>query len=181
MNLFVFGIFLVFVKINLQLLDTGVFFYVTNAAGYLLIYAGIRQLREEFQTLRRLAPYVLVMVLHSIGFAVLNGTGHSIQTIPLSGSLPTILAVSLALLTVAGMGMVFYILHEVITAVRSDDSSAFPKVGNLEKMPVMLFILLLVTCVFFFAAPSAASILMIVLLSAEVMFIAGFSKKIRTI
>ncbi|WOV83798.1 hypothetical protein PGH26_13080 [Sporosarcina jeotgali] len=181
MNLFILGVFLVFIKTNLQLLDTGVCFYVSNAAGYLLIYAGIRQLREEFQALRRLAPYVLVMVLHSVGFAVLNGTGHSIQTISLSGSWAAILAVSLALLAVAGMGMIFYILHEVITAVRSDDSSAFPEVGSLEKMPVMLFILLLMNCVLFFAAPSAASILMIILLGAEVMFIASISAKVRTI
>lgn len=181
MNLFILGVFLVFVKANLQLLDTGAFFYVSNAAGYLLIYAGIRLLREEIQELRRLAPYALLMVLHSVGFAVLNGTGHSIQTIPLSGSSATIMAVSLALLAVAGMGMIFYILHEVIKAVRGDERSTFPEVGSLEKMPVMFFILLVVTCVLFFAAPSAASILMIVLLSAEVMFIVSFSSKVRTI
>ncbi|MGG0642565.1 hypothetical protein ABE021_01300 [Sporosarcina gallistercoris] len=181
MNLFILGVVLVFVKTNLQLLDTGVFYYVTNAAGYLLIHTGIRQLREEIPGARRLLAYVLVMVLHSVGFAVLNGTGHSIRTIPLSGGVNTMTALILTLLAVVGMAMVFYILHEVLEAVRSKENATFPEVGSLEKVPGLLLILMVITCVLFFTVPSAASFLMIVLMAAELVFVASFSARVRVV
>lgn len=181
MNLFILGVVLVFVKTNLQLLDTGVFYYVTNAAGYLLIYTGIRQLRSEIPGVRRLLTYVLVMVLHSVGFAVLNGTGHSIRTIPLSGGVDTMTAVSLTLLAVVGMGMVFYVLHEMIMAVRSEEKSTYPEMGSLEKIPGLLLILMVMTCVLFFTVPSAASFLMIILLASELVFVAIFSARVRVV
>lgn len=181
MNLFILGVVLVFIKTNLQLLDTGVFYYVTNAAGYLLIYIGIRQLRVEIPEVRRLLTCVLVMVIHSAGFAVLNGTGHSIRTIPLSGGVNTMIALTLTLLAVVGMAIIFYVLHEVLVAVRSKEKNAYSEVGNLEKIPGVLLTLLVITSVFFFTVPSAASFLMIILLASELVFVASFSARVRAV
>lgn len=181
MSLFILGVLLVFVKTNLQVLDMGVFFYASNIVGYLLIFWGIRRLEEEVSGLQRLKPFVLLMVAHSIGFAVLNGSGHSIQTIPLSGGVASAVALGLALLAIAGMGMIFYILHEVILLIRVAEETSFSDVGDLEKMPGLLVVLLAIICVLFFAAPFAASVLMLVLWIAELVFLLHFSARARMV
>lgn|GEM_PF-6107685 len=178
MNLLIIGILLVFAKTNLQLLDTGVFFYATNALGYGAICLGLWQLADQLPRVRRLLPVAAVMVVHSTGFALLNGTGHSIQTISLTSSAATAAALALAALAVGGLMVIFYILHEVLLAIRNDGSANASNWSHLEKMPGLLLILLVLTTVLFFIAPSSASVLMLILLGGEMLFVVRLSRNL---
>ncbi|WP_040285045.1 hypothetical protein [Sporosarcina koreensis] len=181
MNIFLLGVLLVFAKTNLQLLDMGVFFYSTNAVGYALICIGLRQMGDSLPRVRRLLPAAGFMVLHSIGFAVLNGTGHSLQTIALSSGAATAAALLLAVLAVTGLGMIFYIIHEVFVAIQHDETVAFTDIGFLEKMPGLLLLLLILTTVLFFTVPTVASVLLLLLLAGEVILLVQLSAKVRPV
>ncbi|GKV70081.1 hypothetical protein NCCP2716_25790 [Sporosarcina sp. NCCP-2716] len=124
-------------------------------------------------------PAAAVMVVDSVGFALLNGVGHSIQTISLTSGAATAAALTLAALAVGGLMVIFYILHEVVLAIRNDGSADASNGSHLEKLPGLLLILLVLTIVLFFIAPSAASVLMLILLGGEMLFVVRFSMTMR--
>jgi hypothetical protein len=183
MQLFILGVLLVFAKVNLQFLDTGVFFYLSNAVGYILMYVGLRSLSQVLPSIKRIQPLVIFMMFHSIGFTLLNGTGHSIKTISLSTGLATILVLSLALLAVAGMLMIFYILHQLILTLRNEEDyfSTYSRISSLEKFLGLFILLLVVTGVLFFVLPAAANVAMLLLLVGELLFIFNFSARVKTV
>ncbi|REB09584.1 hypothetical protein DVB69_01885 [Sporosarcina sp. BI001-red] len=182
MGLFILGVLFVFAKFNLQFLDTDFLFYITNVIGYSLMYVGLRSLGREITAIRSIQPFVLVMIVHSIGFALLNGTGHSIKTISLSTGIGTIFALSLVTLAVAGMIMIFYIIQKLFLAIRNneDEFTSYSNISSLEKFPALLLILLTITGILFFTLPAAAHVSMMLLLVAELFFILYFSTKVQT-
>ncbi|MGN7407719.1 hypothetical protein [Sporosarcina sp. SAFN-010] len=181
MSLFILGLLFIFAKFNLQFLETRALYYVTNTIGYIFIYFGLRGISSGVESIRRIQPVVLFMILHSLAFSVLNGSGHSITTIPLSTGIDTVIALSLTSLAVAGMIMIFYIIHQLILAVRNntDDFTSYSNITMLEKFPSLLVVLLIITAVLFFTMPSVAPISMILLLVAEAFFILNFSTKVQ--
>lgn len=179
MSLFILGLLFIFAKFNLQFLETGALYYVTNTIGYIFIYFGLRGISSGVESIRRIQPVVLFMILHSLAFSVLNGSGHSITTISLSTGIGTVIALSLTSLAMAGMIMIFYIIHQLILAVRNntEDFTSYSNITKLEKFPSILVVFLIITAVLFFTMPSVAPISMILLLVAEAIFILNFSTK----
>ncbi|WP_432354738.1 hypothetical protein [Sporosarcina sp. A2] len=177
MKLFILGILFVFAKFNLQFIDTGVLYYATNIIGYGLIYTGLRSMSNEMNGIQRVLPFALFMILHSLGFAVLNGTGHSIKTIPLSTGTSTILALSLVALAVAGMIMIVHIIQQFILVIRTtnEDSLSYSNITSLEKFPAMVIVLMIITGILFFTFPAVAPIAMILLIVTEGLFVLKIS------
>ena len=113
------GLILVFFKTNLYFVDMGFFYYATNILGYGLMYLGVRNLKAGNQQMGKVQPLVLVMIFHSVFFLVMNGTGYSAGSIPLSTGAEFALSMSLLALAVAGMIMIPFILSAFISASSS--------------------------------------------------------------
>lgn len=183
MQIFILGVLLVFAKLNLQFLDTGVFFYATNTIGYILIYFGLRQLHRSSPSFKRIQPLVIFMVLHSIGFTILNGTGNSVTTIAYSSGLATVLMLCLALLSVVGMLIIFHILHKLILTLRNEENyfSTYSRIRNFDKLLGVFIFLVVLTGVLFIVLPAVSKVSMLFLLVGELLFIFSFSTKVRTV
>ncbi|WHT48890.1 hypothetical protein QNH10_04030 [Sporosarcina thermotolerans] len=134
-------------------------------------------------SLKRIQPFVIFMVFHSIGFAILNGTGNSIATIPLSTGLATVLVLGLALLAVVGMLIIFYILHKLIMTLRNEENylSTYSRMRNFDKVLGLFIFLVVLTGVLFFVLPAVSNVSMLLLLVGELLFIFSFSTKVRTV
>ena len=182
MQLFILGVVLVFVKLNLHFIDTGVFFYVTNTIGYILIYASIRIFYQSLSGVKRIQTFVLLMIFHSIGFSILNGTGNSLKTIALVTWLDGIFAIILMLLSVVGMFVIFYILDQFIVALRKEQNSSSiqSSISNFEKPIGFLVLFLIISGILFFILPTLSNIFMLILLIGELLFVFFFSKGVKS-
>lgn len=182
MQLFILGVVLVFVKLNLQFIDTGVFFYVTNTIGYILIYSSIRTYYQSLQGVKRMQTLVFFMIIHSIGIAALNGTGNSLKTIALLTWLDEVFAIILLLLSVIGMFMIFYILDQFILALRKErnSTSILSSISNFEIPIGLLVLLLIISGVLFFILPTLSNIFMLILLIGELLFVFFFSNGVKS-
>ena len=57
MELLLLGVLFVFAKNNLQFMDTGIFFYITNFLGYGLIYYSLFKIKDEVDEISRILPF----------------------------------------------------------------------------------------------------------------------------
>lgn len=183
MELFILGVLLVFAKVNLHFFDTGVFFYSMNIVGYLFIYLGFKKIGYATENNKNLQLLVLLMMIHSVVFTLLNGSGHSVQTIAMSTASGTLTALTVLLIAAIGNVMIFYIIHQFIISVRNNQSGdAFhSNIASLEIFAAVLFAFGIVTGALFFTIASVASISMILLLAAEIVFIVNFSAKAQSV
>ncbi|MDW0109406.1 hypothetical protein [Sporosarcina aquimarina] len=183
MELFILGVLFVFAKVNLHFFDTGVFFYSTNIVGYLLIYLGLKKIGYFSKNNKKMQLIILLMMIHSVVFTLLNGSGHSIQTIEMSTAFGSLTALTVLVLAAIGNVMIFYILHQFILSVRNNQSDDIfhSNIASLEIFAALLFAFGIVTGALFFIIASVASISMILLLAAEIVFIVKFSTKAQTV
>ena len=105
-------------------------YYATNILGYGLMYLGVRDLKAGNEQMGKVQPLVLVMIFHSVFFLVLNSTGYSAGSIPLSTVAGFALSMSLLALAVAGTIMIPFILSAFISA----SSSRLSSVSRLERL-----------------------------------------------
>lgn len=173
---FLLGLILVFVKTNLYFVDMGIFYYATNILGYGLMYLGVRDLKAGNEQMGKVQPLALVMIFHSVFFLVLNGTGYSAVSIPLSTGAEIVLSMSLLALGVAGMIMIPFILSAFISA----SSSRMPSVAQLERLiGLMLGSMILASILFFtltLTLTSPAYISMGLVLLVQLLFVVRFYK-----
>lgn len=167
MNVLV-GLLFVFSKSNLEFLDIGISYYLTNIIGYLFIFFGVRQLGREYEKVRKAQPYALFMVFHSILFFLLNITGNSPLTMPMESYLAIISWIGLAFV-VAGMFMVYVIISILLESLNVEFSTR--KLKALCSAMMMTFIL---TGIFYFFIPDLSQLLMGVILFFNILFLFGF-------
>ena len=163
------GLIFVFFKTNLNFLDSGVTYYVTNLIGYLLIYLGMNELGRGNQKLLKIRPYVVVMIAHSLIFWLLNSTGNSPLTIALSTPLGVMLALVGAALMVAGMFIVFVIISQILEHVLPKTDKAL--LENLVNIMMLLFILSGISTYFQNSIPLVATVVMVALFVVEILFL----------
>ena len=175
------GLLLIFAKFNLQFIDTGVLYYLTNFFGYVAIYLGLRNLKDEIEGIAQIQPFVLFMIIHSLGFIVLNGTGHSLRTISMSNGFSTSLSIGLAVLAVVGMLMVFYIIQQLFIAIRMEREAIDFHLNliTLTRFPDFLVILLILAGILFFIHPFSGNLAMMALLFAEMIFMVQLYAKTK--
>lgn len=169
MRLFLLGVLLVFVKADLQFIDTGVFYYITNAIGYIFMYSSMKTFFQSLPGVKRIQGLILLMIIHSIGFSILNGSGNSLKTIALLTQLDQILAILLMSFSIIGMFMIFYILNLFIVALCKEQYSF--SIRKYEKMLGLLALLLIIGGVLFYISSVLSSVIMLILLIGELLFI----------
>jgi len=91
---------LIFFKINLRFIDHSFFFYMTNLVGFFMVYMGIKSIGED-PVLKKMKPYVHIMVFHSFLFTILMAFGISYDSLLLSDFYYTVW--SLVILAMVGM------------------------------------------------------------------------------
>ena len=162
------GLLFVFSKSNLEFLDIGISYYLTNIIGYLLIFFGIRELGLEYEKVRKAQPYAVFMIFHSILFLLLNITGNSPLMMPLESYLVIIALTGLAFV-IAGMFMIYVIISILLESLKVEFSTR--KLRALCSAMMMTFIL---TGIFYFLIPDLAQVLMAILLFFNILFLFGF-------
>lgn len=167
MNILI-GLLFVFSKSNLEFLDIGVSYYLTNIVGYLLIFLGVREVGRDYEKVRKAQPFALFMFVHSIVFFLLNITGNSPLMMPLESYLFVISLTGLAFV-IAGMFMVYVLISILLENLKDEFSTR--KLRALCSAMMMTFIL---TGIFYFWIPDLARLLMGVLLFFNILFIFGF-------
>lgn len=167
------GLLLVFCKNSLSFIEIGGLYYFTNIVGYLLIYNGLTELRSVNRDFLKIQPYVTAMIIHSVLIFILNITGNSLLTVPMS-SVGAIIGYLGLVIVVGGMFMVFYIIHRLIEVIKEQ----VPGVG-LVKILNGLSTSLLVVAFFTFISfilnviPVVAETMMAILLVMKLVFL-GF-------
>ena len=167
MEKFILGLLLVFVKTNLDFIDTGTMYYATNILGYGLMYLGVRDLKAGNEKMGKVQPLVLVMICHSIFFFALNSTGHSAGSIPLSTFAGFALSISLLVLAVAGTMMITFILSLFISAI----SSRLSSISRLDWLVGLMLGCMVLASILFFTLKPLAYFSMGVVLLVQVLFI----------
>ena len=154
----------------------GVVYYATNILGYGLMYLGVRDLKAGNEQMGKVQPLVLVMIFHSVFFLVLNSTGYSAGSIPLSTGAGFALSMFLLALAVAGMIMIPFILSAFISA----SSSRLSSVSQLERLVgLMLGSMILASILFLtltLTLTSPAYISMGLVLFVQLLFVVRFYK-----
>ncbi|RPF53284.1 hypothetical protein EDC24_1781 [Aquisalibacillus elongatus] len=168
-NIFI-GLIFVFFKTNLSFWDIGVTYYLTNIIGYLTMYFGIQELGRTNQRLLKVKPYVIIMVIHSIIFLLLNITDHSPLTMGMSTMLETIIVFVGVVFIVIGMFMVFVIIFELMDASTSNINKKL--LYNLVNIMLLLFILAGLSAIFNFTM--LVTTIMGTLLLVEVLFLISY-------
>ena len=166
-NIFV-GLFFVFFKTNLSFLDIGATYYITNVIGYISIFLGIIELGRTNQRLLKVRPYVIIMIAHSFIFFLLNITGNSPLTMPLSTSLAVIIAIGGLVFIVAGMFLIFAIIFEILNDLNSKKNKEL--LYKLIKIMMLLFILAGISAYFNMLATPIMGILLLL----EVLFLISY-------
>ncbi|MCG7343406.1 hypothetical protein MHZ92_04640 [Sporosarcina sp. ACRSL] len=176
MEKFILGLFLVFFKTNLDFIDSGIVYYATNFFGYGLMYLGVRDLKAGHEKMGKVQPLVIVMICHSIFFFVLNSTGHSAGSIPLSTAAGFALSISLLALAAVGTMMVTIILSLFISAM----SDRLYSISRLEvNVGLMLGSMVLASVLVFTLQPLAYFSMGLVLL-VQLVFIIRLYKMGRS-
>ncbi len=170
-NIFV-GLIFVFFKTNLNFLDIGVTYYVTNIIGFISIYLGINELGKMNQKLLKIRPYVIIMIAHSLIFFLLNVTGNSPLKIALSTTLEVIIALVGLVFIIAGMFLVFIIISLIMDDLISKTNKKL--LYNLVNIIMLLFILSGISAYFKNYIPMVATVLMGALLLLEVIFLISY-------
>ena len=162
------GLIFVFFKTNLSFLDIGATYYITNIIGYISIYFGINELGRTNQRLLKVRPHVIIMIVHSIIFFLLNITGNSPLTIALSTTFEVIIALVGVVFIVAGMFLIFVIITELMDDLTSKTNKV--SLYKLVNLMMLLFILAGISAYFSFI-PMLAITIMGALLLLEVIFL----------
>ncbi len=162
------GLIFVFFKTNLSFLDIGATYYITNIIGYIAIFFGIIELGRTNQRLLKVRPYVIIMIAHSFIFFLLNITGNSPLTMPLSTSLAVIIAIGGLVFIVAGMLIIFAIISELLDGLNSKKNKAL--LYNLINIMMLLFILAGISAYFNILATTIMGILLLL----EVLFLVSY-------
>ncbi len=170
-NIFV-GLIFVFFKTNLNFLDIGVTYYVTNIIGYISIYLGINELGKINQKLLKVRPYVMIMIAHSLIFLLLNMTGNSPLKIALSTPLEVMIALVGVVFIVVGMFLVFVIISLILDNLMSKKNKEL--LDNLVNIMMLLFILSGISTYFNNYIPMLATVIMSALLLLEVVFLISY-------
>ena len=169
---FILGLLLVFFKTNLDFIDSGNVYYATNILGYGLMYLGVRELKAGNVKMSKVQSLVLAMILHSVFFFLLNSTGHSAGSIPLSTVGGFALSISLLALAVAGSIAITFILSAFITT----NSNRLSSVPRLERLVgVMLGCMILASILVFTLKPLGYFSMGLVLL-VQLLFVSRFYK-----
>ena len=166
-NIFV-GFIFVFFKTNLSFLDIGATYYITNIIGYISIYFGINELGKTNQRRLKVRPHVIIMIVHSIIFFLLNITGNSPLTIALSTTLEVIVALVGVVFIMAGMFLIFVIITELMDDLTSETNKE--PLYNLVNIMMLLFILAGISTYLNFI-PMLAITIMSALLLLEALFL----------
>ncbi|MDG5472055.1 hypothetical protein P6709_09855 [Jeotgalibacillus sp. ET6] len=168
MNKIFFGFLFVFFKTNTSFFEDGTAFYGTNLVGYSLIYFGVKELGMKNESILKTQPYVIFMIVHSILFLGLNGSGNS----PLSMALDSYMA-AIALVgtgfVIAGMFMVFVIISFLLEGLGDEFSTR-----RLSILCAAMMTIFTLAGLFYFFSPEIAQLLVSVLLLLKVMFLVGF-------
>lgn len=172
---FILGLLLVFVKTNLDFIDTGSVYYATSILGYGLIYLGVRDLKAGTEEMSKVQPLVLVMIFHSIFFFILNSTGHSAGSIPLSTVAGFALSISLLALAVAGTIMITFILSLFISAM----SSRLSSISRLERLVGLMLGCMVLASILFFTIKPLAYFSMGVVLLVQLLYVFRYYKAMK--
>lgn len=167
-----FGLFLVFFKTNLNFVEIGTAYYLTNIIGYISLFIGIKELGREKLKLNKIKPYIVFMILHSILFFLLNITGNSPLTLSLSTSIGTIISFSGFGFIIVGIFMIFYIISVLIDDFKNDESRSWDirKLDYLFGTMILMSILATISFIFNFI-PMLAEIIMGILLLLQILFL----------
>lgn len=170
-NIFI-GLFFVFFKTNLSFVDIGVTYYVTNLIGYILIFAGIKELGMRNKKFEKVKHYTVFMIFHSFLFILLNVTENSPVTMALSTGSRTAISFLGFGFIIAGMFMVFYIIDLLIEGFKNELSGEFTlkKLDYISRVMVLTFILATISFMFNFV-PMLAEALIGVLLLLKISFL----------
>lgn len=172
---FILGLLLVFFKTNLDFIDSGNVYYATNILGYGLMYLGVRELKAGNEKMGKVQPLVLAMILHSVFFFVLNSTGHSAGSIPLSTVGGFALSISLLALAVAGTIMITFILSRFISAM----SSRLPSIYRLERLVGLMLGSMILASILFFTLKPLAYLSMGLVLLVQLLFVLRYYKAMK--
>lgn len=167
-NIFV-GLIFVFFKTNLNFLDIGVTYYVTNIIGYIFIYIGVNEMGKVNQKMLNVRPYVKIMIAHSLVFFLLNITGNSPLQIAFSSTILEIIALVGVVFIISGMFLVFVIISLIVTNLISKTNKVL--LDNLVNIMMLLFILLGISSYF---NTMLATVIMVALLLLEGLFLISY-------
>ncbi|MHA6251875.1 hypothetical protein [Oceanobacillus sp. CAU 1775] len=169
------GLFFVFSKTNLSFIEIGAFYYITNTIGYLLILYGLSNLSLKNEKFSKIQPFVVVMIVHSILFLILNMTGNSPLGVSLSSSFGAIVGLLGLAVVIAGVFMIYYIIHRLIEVV-SEEATGRCNIKILDRISTGLLIVSFFACVSFIvnAIPQLAETLLGILLLMQLLFLAFF-------
>lgn len=175
MELIFFGLLFIFLKTNIQFIEFGAMYYLTNLLGYISIFVGIKELERTHERLSKVKPLTIGMILHSLLFFILNLIDHSPFTMSLSSSLNYMIALSGLGIVLVGMFMIYYIIHVVIETLK-DDQSNMITVKKLDQLNTAMTIVFIFTGIisFFDYIPMLAKILMVSLLALNIIFLGYF-------
>lgn len=178
MEKIILGLLFIFFKTNLDFMETGLYFYVTNLIGYVIMYFGIQELSLRSDRFKRIRPFIVLMIAHSVFFIVINGSGNSIQTIALSSLTAFGMSFALLILAVAGGCMVFYVIHLVVEALQKVGSE-FVSIAKVEKLLGIMIVVFVLSGIVFFSIPSFAFLLTAALLIVEITFLLFLYSTVR--
>lgn len=137
-----FGLLLIFFKTNMNFVEIGIVYYLTNILGYLLIYLSIKNVGRKYGRLNKLKPLAIVMIIHSLIFLSLNLTNNSPVTMPFSGDLTLMIVIFGTAMIIAGMFVVYYLIHTLMETFKYEHSeiSGIKKMNQLNNTMAILFI-----------------------------------------
>jgi len=175
MELIFFGLLFIFLKTNIQFVELGTMYYLTNILGYISIFVGVKELERTHDGLSKIKPLAIVMFLHSLLFFIVNLTDHSPLTMPLTLPISYMIALSGLGAVLVGMFMIYYIIHVVIEMLK-DDQSNMITVKKLDQLNTAMTIVFIFAGIisFFDYIPMLAKILMVSLLVLKIIFLVYF-------
>lgn len=168
-----FGMLLIFFRTNLNFVDIGGIYYVTNIIGYITLFFGIKELAINNVKFNKVQPYVIVMLCHSILFFILNISGNSTLTIELTSGFSTILSIVSLFFVIAGMFIIFYIINEILK-VLSEDTNTIYKVKQLEPFYNAMLAFYLLAGVFSFISQVTTQVIISISLIIMILFLIKF-------
>src|SRR5690606_14811426 len=137
-------------RTNISFFDVGIIFYVTNVIGYISLFFGIKELSISNEKLNKIQPYVVVMMVHSFVFLLLDVLNISPLHIGLINSYVEFLAFVGLVFIVAGMLMIFVIIFQLLDgfADQLDAAMNIKLLYNLTTVMLFISILAVVSSIF---------------------------------
>ncbi|TFE00568.1 hypothetical protein [Jeotgalibacillus salarius] len=169
------GLLLVFFKTNINFLDIGIAYYLTNLIGYILVFFGVRALGRKYESIEKVQPLVVFMIFHSLSFLILNASGNSPLTLPLDTYLAIISYVGLGFV-IAGMFMVFVITSRLLEGLENEQGET-PHTRRLKRLCAGMMTTYVLAGMFYFLfsmVPEITQILMGVLMLLKIIFLVEF-------